>query len=135
MAKDDRSATQRLDEQYRQLAGVPERKDDSPTSDGDAPELAHFTEPEGGYGGKDGILNTGAINGDEARLTLEDEKRREEAEVTTEERARTQGSDPEPPQANPEVDVPGDTGKAKAKKAPAKKAAAKKSTSKKAASK
>jgi len=132
-----RSTAQRVSDQYRNLAGLPEHKGDGPTSDGDAQELTSFTEPDGGYGGKGGILNTGAINGDEARLTLEDGERREKLEVVEEERARTRG-DVAPPQANPEVDVPKNGGEAEVKKTgsrTAKKAPAKKSASKKAASK
>jgi hypothetical protein len=62
--------------QFRTAAGLPERKDDKPTDPAKASETQLATEPEGGYGGKDGITNTGTTNSSEqARHELREEQR------------------------------------------------------------
>jgi hypothetical protein len=65
MSTDTENTLSSAASQFRQHIGLPDRESDAPTSDGEAPELSVRTEPEGGYGGKDGISNTGALNGSE----------------------------------------------------------------------
>lgn len=72
----------RVASQYRQTAGLEERTSDEPRdlSKGDS-ELTRRTEPEGGYGGKDGITNNSALNStEEARAQARDEAAAERAE-------------------------------------------------------
>lgn len=101
MARDNINPVSRA---FRSAAGLPERKDEKTLSNGEASGAKLSTEPEGGYGGKDGIKNTGAINS---------------AEETGQAKAERQAkADAERAKA--------ETKKAPAKKAPAKKVAAKK---------
>lgn len=55
MAKSDVNP---LSSAYRTVAGLPERKNAKPFTDGEKPSAVGVTvEPEGGYGGSDGIDN------------------------------------------------------------------------------
>jgi hypothetical protein len=59
---------------YRTAAGLPERTSDKPTDLTKPAELEKRYEPEGGYGGKDGVRNDGALNATEsARQEQRDE--------------------------------------------------------------
>lgn len=54
--------------QFRQAAGLPARENDSPiTNNPEVSERRIAREPEGGYGGEDGITGTGAMTTDEER--------------------------------------------------------------------
>lgn len=67
--------------QYRSAAGLPERKDNKPTDLTDPGQLTKRYEPEGGYGGKDGITNNSALNAtEEARAKSRAEAAEERAE-------------------------------------------------------
>lgn len=67
--------------QFRMAAGLPERENDSPiTNNPEVSERRIAREPEGGYGGEDGITGTGHMTADE-KAHLE----RREASVADEE--------------------------------------------------
>lgn len=78
MALKDRTTSERnakLSENFRMVAGLPKRKNNKPSDPSDTSEVTLATEPDGGYGGKDGIKNTGAVNSTEERARLERDKR------------------------------------------------------------
>lgn len=63
----EKTKAEQLSETFRSVTGLPARKNDKPISGGQSDALRLATEPEGGYGGKDGISNTAAINASEER--------------------------------------------------------------------
>lgn len=75
----DESLGKRIGDLYRRTAGLPERKSNAPLTNDDkgTDRVDLATEPQGGYGGKDGIRNTGAINATEERLHAELTERNE----------------------------------------------------------
>lgn len=87
MAKDEKQSTgpggdnlSSVSSQYRTAAGLPPRESDAPT---DLSEAAHEKryEPEGGYGGKDGITNTASTNSsEELRVSQRAEQAEQRAE-------------------------------------------------------
>ena len=100
MSENEKVAGQRIGDAYRRHAGLPERTGDEPMSNGDPSGKTPAYEPEGGYGGEDGISNVGALNASEAARAEQREEKAEESaddeltggETATEE-ARVTGDD------------------------------------------
>ena len=82
---------------YRSAAGLPERDGDKTHDPAKPDEVTIATEPEGGYGGKDGISNVSSVNESEER------RNKQRAESSVDREPQTETVEGYPMESDPEL--------------------------------